>query len=525
MLLTGTTTCRAAPPTLKYFYPAGAQRGQTVQVTAGGTFERWPVKGWVDRPGIEVKAAEDRGNLTVTIAADAVPGTCWIRLHDEQGASTLRPFVVGTLPEIREQEPNDDPRKPHVLPSAPVIVNGRLDKTGDVDGFAVPLHRGDMLVASVDANHTLGSPMDAVLQVLSEDGFVLAQNHDDHGLDPQIAFPAPRDGSYVVRIFAFPATPDAAIRFAGADTYVYRLTLTTGGFADHAFPLAVARDTPDEVEVAGWNIPAEARRLTVRPVPGSDLVTLWHPQLANTVPVLLEPHPCLTGRATGQRPCPVTLPVTISGRIDAPGVVGRYEFAAKKGQRLSLRADAGSLGSQLDPGLRLTDGAGNRLAQADDATAGKPGTRNAELSFAVPRDGTYRLEVRDQAGQGSFRHFYRLRVVPAAPDYALTVATDRFTLTPGKPLEIPVAVERRNNFDRDVEVCIEGLPDGVTGAAVKAAGPAGKAVSLRLEAKAGPVSAPLRIVGRVAGQADATRTARAPQLGFPPNPSLWLTVR
>jgi hypothetical protein len=523
VLLTCTTAARAAPPTLTYLYPAGAQRGQTVEVTAGGTFERWPVRGWADRPGVEIKPAKDRGKLTVTVAADAVPGTCWLRLYDEQGASTLRPFIVGTLPEVAEQEPNDDPGKSQGLPSASVVVNGRLDKPGDVDGFAVALHRGDTLVASVEANHTLGSPMDAVLQVLSADGFVLAQNHDDHGLDPQVVFPAPRDGRYVVRLFAFPAEPDAGIRLAGADTYVYRLTLTTGGFADHAFPLAVARDAPGEVEVAGWNVPAAARRLAVRPVPGSDVVTLWHPQLANTVAVLLEPHPCLAA-AAGDRPHPVTLPVTVSGRIETPGAVGRYEFAAKKGQRLSFRADAGSLGSQLDPGLRLTDGAGNRLAQADDAAAGKPGRRDAELSFAVPQDGIYRLEVRDQAGQGSFRHFYRLRATPAVPDYALTVAADRFTLTPSKPLEIPVTVERRNGFDRDVEVRVEGLPDGVTAAAGKAAGPAGKTVSLRLEAKAGPVSAPLRIVGTVAGQADTIRTATAPVSGFPATPSLWLTV-
>ena len=60
--------------------------------------------------------------------------------------------------------------------------------------------------------------------------------------------------------------------------------------------------------------------------------------------------------------------------------------------------------------------------------------------------------------------------------------------------------------------------------AVKAAGPVGKAVSLRLEVKANAVSAPLRIVGRAAGQVDAPRTATAPQPGFSATASLWLTV-
>src|SRR5581483_2412519 len=111
----------------------GAQRGTTVEVTAGGTFERWPVKAWVSGQGVEVKPAGDKGKLSVTVAADAVPGTYWIRLHDEQGAGIPRPFVVGTLPEVLEREPNDDRRKPQVLEPS-VVVNGRLNPAGDVDG-------------------------------------------------------------------------------------------------------------------------------------------------------------------------------------------------------------------------------------------------------------------------------------------------------------------------------------------------------------------------------------------------------
>ena len=117
-----------------------------------------------------------------------------------------------------------------------------------MDGFAVNLSRGQTLVASVEAARHLGSPMDAVLQVVSTDGFVLAQNDDDVGRDPRIVFEAPAAGTYIVRLFAFPATPDSSIRFAGGSAFVYRLTLTTGGFLDYAFPLAVGRDGPRIVE-------------------------------------------------------------------------------------------------------------------------------------------------------------------------------------------------------------------------------------------------------------------------------------
>ena len=74
-----------------------------------------------------------------------------MRVADEEGASALRRFVVGTLPEVNEQEPNDDYRKPHALATANVTVNGRLAKAGDVDCFGLKLRKGQTLVASVEA--------------------------------------------------------------------------------------------------------------------------------------------------------------------------------------------------------------------------------------------------------------------------------------------------------------------------------------------------------------------------------------
>jgi hypothetical protein len=226
--------------------------------------------------------------------------------------------------------------------------------------------------------------------------------------------------------------------------------------------------------------------------------------------VRVEPHPCVPGTGGRKGPQTISLPVTVSDRIERPGDVGGYEFRAKKGQQVVFRLEAGSVGSTLDPLLVLTDAAGKRLARADDSTSGKAGTRDAGLAFGVPQDGAYRIEVRDLAGQGSFRNFYRLRAVLAEPDYVLSVTTDRFVLTPGKPLAIPVAVERRNGFDREVAIAVEGLPADVTAAPVTSSGAGSKSVTLRLEAKRGPVAGPIRIIGRAARQAALSRQATAP---------------
>ena len=85
------------------------------------------------------------------------------------------------------------------------------------------LFSGAFFGGGAAAGGGLGSPMDAVLQVASHDGFVLAENNDTHGLDPRVVLTAPVDGTYIVRLYAFPAVADSSIQFSGAETYIYRL--------------------------------------------------------------------------------------------------------------------------------------------------------------------------------------------------------------------------------------------------------------------------------------------------------------
>ena len=166
---------------------------------------------WASGKGVAVKPGKDKGKLTVTVAADAAPGVYWLRSTTTRAAGPAALLRRHAARGGREgaQRRRRAGRSRSKGPG--VVVNGRLEKRGDVDCFAVEAKKGQTLVASLEANHTLKSPMDAVLQVLSADGFVLEQNHDFHGLDPQVAFTVRKDGTYVVRVFAFPAQPDGSI--------------------------------------------------------------------------------------------------------------------------------------------------------------------------------------------------------------------------------------------------------------------------------------------------------------------------
>ena len=98
-----------------------------------------------------------------------------------------RPLFVGSLPEVAEVEPNNSFKERQQLTN-PGVITGKLPKQNDVDVYSIPAQAGQTIVASIIANEFFGSPMDAVLQICTESGTVLAQDNDSHGLDPQATY-------------------------------------------------------------------------------------------------------------------------------------------------------------------------------------------------------------------------------------------------------------------------------------------------------------------------------------------------
>src|SRR5690606_10233364 len=211
-------------------------------------------QGWSSLEGVTFEFPEKGETFKLVLPENAEPGLGWIRIFNAEGTSSLLPIQIGLLPEISETEPNNTVSDAGPIESLPVTVNGVLHRGGEVDTFSVSLKKDETLVASLAAHEVLGSPVDAVLQLLTSDGYVAEQNHDHHGEDPQIVFTAPADATYLVRVFAFPAEPDSSIAFFGGESSVYRLTLTTGGFISHVLPPHGDVKQPAAI---GWNLRKE----------------------------------------------------------------------------------------------------------------------------------------------------------------------------------------------------------------------------------------------------------------------------
>src|SRR5262245_51329637 len=149
----------AAAPTLDHLFPVALQIGTTNSITAVGKFDPWPPKVWIDAPGIVFMPETNSGKFTLEIATNAAVGPHLIRLFNDHGASAPRFLIMTDEPQLAEREPNDDFSKPQPIVRFPASLNGRLDKSGDVDSYAAPLEAGQTLIASLEA-YTLGSPVD-----------------------------------------------------------------------------------------------------------------------------------------------------------------------------------------------------------------------------------------------------------------------------------------------------------------------------------------------------------------------------
>ncbi|MBL8851655.1 MAG: PPC domain-containing protein [Planctomycetaceae bacterium] len=515
----------AEPPSPTAFFPAGVQRGQSASVKIIGAAGDAPLSVWTNRPEWITAQPGEAGTFTLTAAAETPAGVYWVRLFNEAGASRLRPLIIGSLPELAEVEPNNAAAVSQSVDAAGVVLNGILDQSNDVDMVQVPLTAGQTLVASLDADRTLGSPMDGILQIVSPQGFVVAQNDDDHGIDPQIVFTAPADGVFAVRLFSFPKDPNSTIAFSNGADYVYRLTLTTGPFVDRVAP--TTSDPAGPYRLTGWNMPEPVEIVPQKSeaglAAGVDVPGTWEFDRLPVVPAAVQAETDPEAATN-----PLAVPGAVWGCLEQPGDRDICRFTAAANVKYTLTVFARRLGSPLDPVLTVRTADGTVLDRIDDV-----GSEFDSVMTLVPSaDGEHEIEIADRYEFGGERYFYVVTAIPEQPGFSLELDQDAFTVKSGEPLEVKLKVLRTGGMAEPVTLSLDGLPAGVTATMIspepESPGslvvPAGTdAVALKLEAPAGTKSGgPFSVTG-AAGE--TRRAATAPLIRQPlRSPDIWLTV-
>jgi hypothetical protein len=472
----------AAAPTLDHLFPVAVQAGTTNTLIAIGKFDPWPPKVWVDAPGIVFTPETNSGRFSVEVAADAPVGPHLVRAFNEQGSSGLRFLVVTSEPQRAEQEPNDEFKQPQPVERLPASINGRLEKSGDVDSFAVDLAAGQTLVASVEA-FTLASPVDAALRVVDARGVQVAFNHDGSTLDPFLAWTATCAGRHVIQVFGFAYPADSSIRFAGGSKCVYRLHLSGGPTLRHTLPLGVQRGAGTSLRPIGWNLrESSVVRFDGSRLPTEAAVATWRPvgfDNALVVPVGDGPEwveQDLTNAVA--KPRRLEVPCAITGCIGRPGEEDRFTFAARKDEKFILEVESASLGFPLDAWLKVENAEGREQVKNDDSARSDP-----RLEWTAPADGAYAAVIGNVLQRGGAECLYRLSIRRAAPALKASVADTAFAIAPGKTNELKVTVRRLHGFKRKLTLAAKGLPTGLAAEPVEVSDKGGE-VSLKLVASA-----------------------------------------
>lgn len=531
LLLSWSSMLFADPPNVTHLFPAGAQQGTTCRVRCGGEFS-WPLEVWSSHGAVTV--GEEEGTISIEVPPDFQSDRIWLRFYDKDGATSPIPFLVGQLPETAEVEPNDAPQTSQKLSEfasppndANLVINGVLQKKGDVDAFAVELLEGQTLVAAVEANTAFGSPIDSILQVVTPDGIVLAENHDHVGLDPRLAFVCKTSGTHIVRVFAFPSAPNQRIEFYGDKAAVYRLTLTTKPFVTHTVPSLVHRAAngrlhPRSVKVRGWNVP---RGIRLPVIDNGDEGLVRAAGWAGMARIGFVEYPVATWELKPSKKSPqrLSVPCAMFGRLRTADAKDSFELALPKGNPISIKIDSLHMDSPLVPLVKLFAQSGEVVAETSIAGPAK----DAVLSHTPKENGNYQLTIQDRFNEGGEDHFYRLTVEPFRTDFELNVDRDSLVLNREEGLELPVTINRTTGAEPAIEeilVDAVDLPAGVKCEAAKSAkeGDSSSKVTLKLEATGEPWSGFIRVRGSAG---ERSRIARTPERFRARFDEIWLTVQ
>jgi hypothetical protein len=423
----GASLAIANPPTASYIFPAGAQRGSTVDVRVGGLFlhdapgfeitgpgitaspRLSPAKRlWFEGPILPLPESQQQEDYpadvrgTVSVAKDALIGARRVRIFTGQGGASGPVFVVGELPEVIEREIDGDAIAQPIR--LPVTANGRIFPREDIDLWEFDAEAGRTVTAFVHAQ-SLNSPLVPALDILDAKGNVVAEQmlHPCVGTDASVRFTPKVAGKYRVRI------TDA--RTLGGQAYVYRLTVTTADVPAFHFPIAAK---PDGLK----NVTDPAK--------------------------------------------PLAAPVALNGKIERAGFVGEWKLELKKGAKYTFDLQAKRYESPLCGVVRVLDASGKELAKVEAPETADPGS----LAFAPSEDGTYTVRVSEKfRGRAGANFVYRLRILDgpekAEVGFRLALATDVFTVPRSGTLKVKVTAERFGDFKGPIEIKADHLPKGV----------------------------------------------------------------
>ena len=469
------SVCLPAPRLLTTM-PMGGRAGTQVEVTITGEhLDDAGELSFSDRRltatcQLDAAGLPEPNKYIVSIPADCPVGVYEARLMTRLGISSSRVFSVGTLSEVIETKPNTALANAIALPMNS-ICNGVIDERS-VDYLSFEAKQGQRVIVDC-ATRGIDSKLDATVIIADAAGRDVLVERRGGALD----FNVPNDGKYVIKIHE--------LTFKGGPAYFYRLGV--------------------------WEQPVSTPIVRL-PATKSVNSFSWPPQGLKEQAELAEVEPN-NDRTKAQK---ISLPCDISGSFFPAADVDLFEFEAKKGEVWWVEVASERFGLPTDPSIlvqhvartgdteMLTDVAEfsdiaspvkvSSNGYAYDGPPYNAGSADILGKLEIKEDGLHRLQLSDLFGgtRNDPRNVYRLVIRKAAPDFALVAwmmhmelrngdraaLSKPFALRGGATMVVEVVALHRDGFDGDIDLAMDGLPEGVTAHGLKI--PAGQSRGLML---------------------------------------------
>jgi hypothetical protein len=502
-------------PRLLTTMPMGGAAGSKFELTISGDFlDGVKALTFSDAriaaaPKVTAEGKPEANKFVVTIDAACPSGIYDARVMTRLGLSSSRAFSVGTLPEVVRTSPNTT-----TATAMELKVNSVCNATvapRSVDHYVFEARRGQRVLVDCAAKG-IDSKLIPVVIVADAAGNDLLVERRGGALD----FSVPADGRYMIKVHE--------LTFQGGPSYFYRLVLR-------------------ELK--------ESESIVRHPTTSTVNSFSWPPQGLAKVAATQEQEPNHTV-AVAQK---ITLPCDVSGTFAPAADADLFEFEAKKGEEWWVEVASERFGLPTDPAIIVQHVTGSGadekvtdVAELSDIASpvkvssngyaydGPPynaGSSDVLGKLTIAQDGRHRLKLTDLFGgtRNDPRNVYRLVIRKAEPDFALVAWAlhmelrngDRnalskpIALRAGATMALEVVALRRDGFDGEIALTMDGLPKGVRAAGLKI--PAGKSRGIMLvssDADAADAFASAKFVGRakIAG-AEVRRPCRLASMAWP----------
>lgn len=470
--------------TLGYLYPAGGETGTTVEIEAGGLNINKATRVVFNHPGIngevfpyvEKESNKKKGKklndqsspqladkimIRINIASNVPCGLYDLRLQSPQGVSNMLPFEVASYPNVMESGKSTQ-YKPDEIKSLPAVLCGQATP-GGIDYFRFTGKKGDKFVASVKGRTLVPYIADAVpgwfqpvIKIVDSRGKEIGYSDDyQSNPDPVIITELPKDGQYTLMIH------DAIYR--GRQDFNYRIQLGVIPFVTGRYPAYGVVGKKVKQEIEGVNLNESKATISAKKEGYHKFTYTTHTGTSNAVSYYALPK----GTSLIQFPendRTLTLNTAISDSLSKEDRIKRYRITVEDNQPISIELIGRRNGSRIDAVMKLKDGHGNLVAEADDKEDPLQGTMTFHadpvLKYTPARSETLVLEVSDlHRGFGKDYHFL-VRMQKQQADVNAFVSPANISVPSGGTATFHVDIEGK--VKRPIRLAIDGLPKGFT---------------------------------------------------------------